>query len=99
MGYKRRLDIFIIKGLKKLEPDEAATLIGMLKATTALDPTRNPENSKKKKKFGTLTNVENKDFRFDSKEMTTISQMITQGAIDEKTYEQMTAKAYHSKST
>ena len=43
--------------------------------------------------------LKNKDFRFDSKEMTTISQMITQGAIDEKTYEQMTAKPITAKST
>ncbi|MCB0659610.1 MAG: transglycosylase domain-containing protein [Saprospiraceae bacterium] len=96
-GIQEASRYFYNKRPKKLEPDEAATLIGMLKATTALDPTRNPENSKKRRNLVLSQMLKNKDFRFDSKEMTTISQMITQGAIDEKTYEQMTAKPITAK--
>jgi penicillin-binding protein 1A len=41
---------FFRKKAKDLNAGEAATLIGMLKATTALDPTRNPKNSQKRRK-------------------------------------------------
>lgn len=37
------------KKAKDLSPDQAATLIGMLKATTYYNPTRNPENAQKRR--------------------------------------------------
>ena len=46
-GIQEASRYFYKKRPKALSPDQAATLIGMLKATTALDPTRNPKNSKK----------------------------------------------------
>lgn len=88
-GIQEASRYFYNKRPKNLEPDEAATLIGMLKATTALDPTRNPNNSKKRRDLVLTQMLKNKDFRFESSEMSTISHMITNGAIDEDTYNTM----------
>ncbi|MBK8886746.1 MAG: hypothetical protein IPN46_09410 [Saprospiraceae bacterium] len=88
----RKHQAFIIKGRRQLTADQVATLIGMLKATTALDPTRNSNNSKEKKRSGIESNAKKKDFRFDDPEMETISRMINNGAINEKEYEKYIAK-------
>ncbi|MBK9254862.1 MAG: transglycosylase domain-containing protein [Saprospiraceae bacterium] len=73
----------------QLTADQAATLIGMLKATTALDPTRNPKNSEKRRNLVLSQMLRNKDFRFESEDMSTISRMVTEGAIDEEQYERL----------
>jgi penicillin-binding protein 1A len=88
-GIQEASRYFYNKRPRKLNPDEAATLIGMLKATTALDPTRNPENSKARRNLVLKQMLKNKDFRFDSKEMATISKMINTGAINEEQYEKL----------
>ncbi|MBK6564861.1 MAG: transglycosylase domain-containing protein [Saprospiraceae bacterium] len=88
-GIQEASRYFYNKRPRKLNPDEAATLIGMLKATTALDPTRNPENSKERRNLVLKQMLKNKDFRFDSKEMATISKMINTGSINEEQYEKL----------
>lgn len=85
-GIQEAARYFYDKRPLQLTADEAATLIGMLKATTALDPTRNPKNSKDRRDLVLSQMLKNKDFRFDNKEMSTISKMITQGAITEEQY-------------
>jgi penicillin-binding protein 1A len=91
-GIQEAARYFYNKRPKQLTADQAATLIGMLKATTALDPTRNPENSEKRRNLVLSQMLKNKDFRFDSKEMATISNMINTGAIDEKQYNELIKK-------
>ncbi len=74
---------------KYLGPEQAATLIGMLKATTALDPTRNPKNSEKRRNLVLSQMLKNKDFRFESTEMSTISEMINIGVITQNEYDSL----------
>jgi penicillin-binding protein 1A len=85
-GIQEASRYFYNKKPKDLTPDQAATLIGMLKATTALDPTRNPNNSRARRDLVLSQMLKNKDFRFESSEMTTISKMIRQGTITEESY-------------
>lgn len=82
---------------KDLTADQAATLIGMLKATTALDPVRNPKNSEKRRNLVLSQMLKNKDFRFESEEMFTISGMISKGAIDEESYEKLIAQPINAR--
>jgi penicillin-binding protein 1A len=89
-GIQEASRYFYNKKPAELTADQAATLIGMLKATTALDPVRNPENSKKRRNLVLSQMLKNKDFRFESDEMVTISNMINKGAIDETMYEKLT---------
>ncbi len=91
-GIQEASRYFYGKRPKQLSADQAATLIGMLKATTALDPTRNPKNSEKRRNLVLSQMVKNKDFRFESKEMATISKMIEIGAISDKKYEELIKK-------
>jgi penicillin-binding protein 1A len=91
-GIQEASRYFYNKRPRQLTADQAATLIGMLKATTALDPTRNPNNSKKRRDLVLSQMLKNKDFRFDDPEMETISKMINNGAINEKEYEKYIAK-------
>jgi penicillin-binding protein 1A len=88
-GIQEASRYFYGKRPKQLTAAEAATLIGMLKATTALDPTRNPKNSEKRRNLVLFQMVKNKDFRFDSDEMTTISRMVNTGAITQAEYEKL----------
>ncbi|MBK8885680.1 MAG: hypothetical protein IPN46_03695 [Saprospiraceae bacterium] len=64
----------------------------MLKATTALDPTRNPKNSEKRRNLVLSQMLKNKDFRFESEEMATIAKMINIGTITEEQYNQLIKK-------
>ncbi len=91
-GIQEAARYFYGKRPKQLNAAESATLIGMLKATTALDPTRNPKNSEARRNLVLSQMLKNKDFRFDSKEMATISAMINSGAINEKEYEGLISK-------
>jgi penicillin-binding protein 1A len=90
-GIQEAARYFYNKRPLQLTPDEAATMIGMLKATTALDPTRNPKNSKERRDLVLSQMLKNKDFRFESKEMSTISKMISSGAIQQEDYEKLIA--------
>jgi len=91
-GIKEASRYFYNKHPKQLTADQAATLIGMLKATTALDPTRNPKNSEKRRNLVLSQMVKNKDFRFESEEMATISHMINTGNINENQYADLIKK-------
>ncbi len=91
-GIQEAARYFYGKRPKKLNPGESATLIGMLKATTALDPTRNPKNSMARRNLVLSQMLKNKDFRFTSDEMSTISRMINSGAITEKEYDELIKK-------
>ena len=88
-GIQEAARYFYNKRPAKLTPDEAATLIGMLKATTALDPTRNPKNSKARRDLVLSQMLKNKDFRFESAEMATISNMINTGAVTDEMYQKL----------
>lgn len=79
---------FYNKKVSELDPQEAATLIGMLKASTALDPTRNPENSKKRRNLVLKRMLENKDFVFNDAELAIVSDKLVKGVINEQQYEQ-----------
>lgn len=91
-GIQEAARYFFNKRPRQLTADQAATLIGMLKATTALDPTRNPKNSEKRRNLVLSQMLKNKDFRFDSEEMSTISKMINTGAITDEDYKKLIAK-------
>lgn len=91
-GIQEAARYFYNKRPIQLEPDQAATLIGMLKATTALDPTRNPKNSQKRRNLVLSQMLMNKDFRFESEEMSTISRMINNGAITQEQYDALITK-------
>ncbi len=86
-GIQEASRYFYNKRPSQLTPDEAATLIGMLKATTALDPTRNPKNSKKRRDVVLSQMLKNSDFRFDSKKMPLVSEKINSGAISKEEYD------------
>lgn len=88
-GIQEAARYFYGKRPRQLTADQAATLIGMLKATTALDPTRNPENSRKRRDLVLTQMLKNKDFRFDSDEMATISKMISTGALSQQDYDML----------
>lgn len=91
-GIQEASRYFYNKRPKQLTADQAATLIGMLQATTRLDPTRNPENSEKRRNLVLSQMLKNKDFRFESEEMATISHMITIGAITDQEYDSLIKK-------
>ena len=91
-GIQEASRYFYNKRPNQLTPDQAATLIGMLKATTALDPTRNPKNSEKRRNLVLSQMLKNKDFRFESEEMATIAKMINIGTITEEQYNQLIKK-------
>ncbi len=91
-GIQEAARYFYGKRPKVLNPSESATLIGMLKATTALDPTRNPKSSEARRNLVLSQMLKNKDFRFTSEEMATISAMINTGAITKEEYDTYISK-------
>lgn len=91
-GIQEASRYFYNKRPRQLTADQAATLIGMLKATTALDPTRNPKNSEKRRNLVLSQMLKNKDFRFESDDMATISRMINTGAITDEQYSELIKK-------
>lgn len=91
-GIQEASRYFYNKRPRQLTADQAATLIGMLKATTALDPTRNPKNSEKRRNLVLSQMLKNKDFRFEHEEMATIAKMINTGAITEEQYNELIRK-------
>ncbi|MBK8701027.1 MAG: transglycosylase domain-containing protein [Saprospiraceae bacterium] len=83
---------FYNKKAKDLNPAEAATLIGMLKATTALDPTRNPNNSRKRRNLVLARMVDNSDFVFHTTDLETVSSLIANGKLSKEEYEKIKDK-------
>jgi penicillin-binding protein 1A len=83
---------FFSKKAKDLNPGEAATLIGMLKATTALDPTRNPNNSKKRRNLVLSQMVKNSDFEFNSEELSLVTKMIKNGRLTQEEFDKIKDK-------
>ncbi len=77
---------FYNKKASDLEPQEAATLVGMLKASTALDPTRNPNDSKARRDLVLKRMLQNKDFSFDSEKLPIVSNLLEKGKINETQY-------------
>jgi penicillin-binding protein 1A len=96
-GIQEASRYFYNKKPKDLTADQAATMIGMLKATTALDPVRNPKNSEKRRNLVLSQMLKNRDFRFESEEMSTISGMVSKGAIKEEDYEALIAQPINAK--
>ncbi|HMP31312.1 MAG TPA: transglycosylase domain-containing protein, partial [Saprospiraceae bacterium] len=83
---------FYNKKASELEPQEAATLVGMLKASTALDPTRNPENSKKRRDLVLGRMLKNGNFSLTNKKLPTVSKLLKEGKITEDEYNVAVAK-------
>jgi penicillin-binding protein 1A len=77
---------FYNKKASDLDPQEAATLVGMLKASTALDPTRNPENSLKRRNLVLERMLKNKEFTFNEKKMPTVSRLLKEGQLSDSLY-------------
>ncbi len=88
---------FYNKKAKDLNPAESATLIGMLKATTALDPTRNPNNSKKRRNFVLSRMVQNTDFTFNDPSLATVSSLVANGKITQADYDKIKDKPVGAK--
>ena len=88
---------FYNKKAKELNAAEAATLIGMLKATTALDPTRNPKNSQKRRNLVLSRMVANSDFTFQSDELKTVSTLIANGKLSQEEYEKIKDKPVNAR--
>ncbi|MCC6461888.1 MAG: transglycosylase domain-containing protein [Saprospiraceae bacterium] len=92
---------FFNKKPKDLSPDQAATLIGMLKASTALDPVRNPDNAFKRRNLVLLQMVKNSSFQVSvhSTEagMDQVRKMIENGRVNQKQYEELIKKPVGAK--
>lgn len=88
---------FFNKKAKDLTPDQAATLIGMLKATTALDPTRNPERSQKRRNLVMSRMVQNNEFEFDSEELATVARLVKTGKLSQTEYDKLKEKPVGAK--
>ena len=88
---------FYNKKAKDLTASESATLIGMLKATTALDPTRNPNNSKARRNVVLKRMLENSSFSFKSTELPTVTRLIANGKITAQDYEEMIKRPVSAK--
>lgn len=88
---------FFSKKAKDLNPAEAATLIGMLKATTALDPTRNPNDSKNRRNLVLSQMVKNVGFEFNDEELKTVSQMVAKGKVTQADYDKIKEKPINAK--
>lgn len=87
---------FYNKKAQDLTPDQAATLIGMLKATTYYDPVRNPENALRRRNLVLKQMVKNSAFnisvRSDEPGMDQVRAMIERGRISQGEYEQLVRK-------
>lgn len=88
---------FYNKKAKELNAAEAATLIGMLKATTALDPTRNPKNSQKRRNLVLNRMVANSNFTFQSDELKTVSSLIANGKLSQEEYDKIKDKPVNAR--
>jgi penicillin-binding protein 1A len=88
---------FFKKKAKDLNPSESATLIGMLKATTALDPTRNPKNALKRRNLVLERMVKNSSFEFNDPDLKIVSSLINNGKLSQKAYDEIKDKPINAK--
>lgn len=86
---------------KNLSPDQAATLIGMLKASTYYDPVRNPENATRRRNLVLQQMVRNSAFEVSVESndpgMEQVRDMIAKGKVTEKDYEKLSQKPIGAK--
>ncbi|MEZ4943129.1 MAG: transglycosylase domain-containing protein [Saprospiraceae bacterium] len=84
-----------------LTADQAATLIGMLKASTFYDPVRNPENSRKRRNIVLKQMVRNSSFeisvRVNEPGMEQVQEMIQKGKVTQPEYEALMQKPVGAK--
>lgn len=84
-----------------LTADQAATLIGMLKATTYYDPARNPENARKRRNIVLKQMVRNSSFEIsvqtNQEGMELVQEMIQNGKVSQKEYEELMQKPVGAK--
>ena len=92
---------FFNKRPKDLTPDQAATLIGMLKASTYYDPARNPDNARKRRNLVLLQMVRNSTFdisvRSEEAGMDKVQEMIRNGKVTREQYEELIKKPIGAK--
>ncbi len=92
---------FFNKRPRDLSPDQAATLIGMLKASTYYDPVRNPENARKRRNIVLYQMVRNSTFavsvRSDEAGMDQVQEMIKNGKVTQEQYEVLIKKPVGAK--
>lgn len=84
-----------------LTPDQAATLIGMLKASTFYDPARNPENARKRRNIVLKQMVRNSSFdisvRVNEPGMDQVQEMIQNGKVTQEQYQELMQKPVGAK--
>jgi len=82
---------FFNKKPKDLAPDQAAALIGMLKASTFYDPVRNPDNATRRRNLVLQQMVRNSAFEVsvtsNDPGMEQVRDMIAKGKVTEKDYQ------------
>ncbi|MEQ1743981.1 MAG: transglycosylase domain-containing protein [Saprospiraceae bacterium] len=92
---------FFNKKPKDLTPDQAAALIGMLKASTFYDPVRNPANATRRRNLVLQQMVRNSAFEVsvESNEtgMEQVRSMIAKGKVSQKMYEGLIKKPIGAK--
>lgn len=92
---------FFNKRPRDLSPDQAATLIGMLKASTFYDPVRNPENARKRRNIVLKQMVRNSSFevsvRSNEEGMDQVREMIAKGKVTQADYEELIKKPVGAK--
>jgi penicillin-binding protein 1A len=92
---------FFNKKPKDLTPDQAAALIGMLKASTFYDPVRNPQNATKRRNLVLKQMVRNSAFKVSvhSNEagMDQVREMIAKGKVTQEDYDQLIKKPIGAK--
>lgn len=92
---------FFNKRPRDLSPDQAATLIGMLKASTFYDPVRNPENARKRRNIVLKQMVRNSSFdisvRSGEAGMEQVQEMIRKGKVTQADYEELIQKPVGAK--
>ncbi len=92
---------FFNKRPRDLSPDQAATLIGMLKASTFYDPVRNPENARKRRNLVLGQMVRNSSFQVSvhSNEagMDQVREMISNGKVTQEQYVELVKKPVGAK--
>lgn len=92
---------FFNKRPRDLTPDQAATLIGMLKASTFYDPARNPDNALKRRNLVLRQMVRNSSFEVSvhSNEpgMDQVREMIHKGKLEQEEYETLIKKPVGAK--
>ncbi len=87
---------FFNRKAKDLTPDQAATLVGMLKATTYYDPVRNPSNALRRRNVVLQQMVRNSTFnvsvRGNEPGMDQVQRMIERGRISPAEYQALIQK-------